>query len=143
MNLKAVQNFCASLPAATADVKWGADLVYSVGSKMFAVACPDGEGRPTVSFKVDDDRFLELTDRAGFIPAPYLARAKWVQIIDLKQVGDAELKALLTRSHELVAAGLTKKLRSSLGLAGPDAPPAASPDTKSLAVATRKARRKT
>lgn len=116
MNLNAVQKFLASLPAATSDVKWGADLVFSVGNKMFAVACPDNEGRPTVSFKVDDDRFLELTDREGFIPAPYLARVKWVQIIDLKKVGDAELKALLTRSHELVAAGLTKKLRASLGL---------------------------
>jgi predicted DNA-binding protein (MmcQ/YjbR family) len=116
VNLGAVQKFLASLPAATSDVKWGADLVYSVGNKMFAVACPDNEGRPTVSFKVDAERFLELTDRKGFIPAPYLARVKWVQIIDLKQVGDAELKALLTRSHELVAAGLTKKLRVSLGL---------------------------
>lgn len=127
MNLAAVQKFCASLPAATSDVKWGNDLVYSVGSKMFAVACNDAEGMPTVSFKVDEERFLELTDRTGFIPAPYLARVKWVQIIDLKQVGDAELKALLTRSHELVAAGLTKKLRASLGLSEAEAAP---PTTK-------------
>ncbi len=117
MNLNAIQKFCAALPAATHDVKWGIDLVYSVGNKMFAVACADNDGKPTVSFKVDAERFLELTDRAGFIPAPYLARVKWVQIIDLKQIGDAELKALLTRSHELVAAGLTRKLRASLGLA--------------------------
>lgn len=138
MNLNAVQKFCAALPAVTSDVKWGADLVYSVGSKMFAVACNDAEGKPTVSFKVDDDRFLELTDRAGFIPAPYLARAKWVQVIDLKQVGDAELKALLTRSHALVAAGLTKKLRASLGLDGAD-----ELSTAKLPSATaRKARRK-
>ncbi|MDX2220845.1 MAG: MmcQ/YjbR family DNA-binding protein [Burkholderiales bacterium] len=143
MNLKAVQNFCASLPAATGDVKWGIDYVYSVGNKMFAVACPDNDGRAAVSFKVDAERFLELTDRAGFIPAPYLARAKWVQIIDLKQVGDAELKALLSRSHELVAAGLTKKLRSSLGLAGPAALHFAAPPAKPPVVATRNARRKT
>ena len=123
MNLGAVQKFCASLPAATHDIKWGADRVYSVGKKMFAVACNDADGKPTVSFKVDVDRFLELTDRAGFIPAPYLARVKWVQIIDLKQIGDVELKALLSRSHELVAAGLTKKLRASLGLAESGKPP--------------------
>ncbi|MBL8516938.1 MAG: MmcQ/YjbR family DNA-binding protein [Betaproteobacteria bacterium] len=116
MNLNAIQKFCASLPAVTHDVKWGIDLVYSVGGKMFAVACADNEGRPTVSFKVDADRFLEFTDREGFIPAPYLARVRWVQIVDLKKVGDAELKDLLSRSHELVAAGLTKKLRASLGL---------------------------
>jgi len=117
MNLKAVQKFCASLPAATSDIKWGADLVYSVGAKMFAVACNDTEGKPTVSFKVDEDRFLELTDREGFIPAPYLARVKWVQIVDLKKVGDAEMKALLTRSHELVAAKLPRSTRAKLGLA--------------------------
>jgi predicted DNA-binding protein (MmcQ/YjbR family) len=122
MNLAAVQKFCASLPAATYDVKWGIDLVYSVGAKMFAVACADNEGRPTVSFKVDVERFLELTDRKGFIPAPYLARVKWVQIVDLKAVNDAELKALITRSHELVAAGLTRKMRASLGLVEPDKP---------------------
>lgn len=126
MNLAAVQKFCASLPAATSDVKWGNDLVYSVGSKMFAVACNDAEGKPTVSFKVDDERFLELTDRKGFIPAPYLARVKWVQIVDLKAVGDAELKSLITRSHTLVAAGLTRKLRISLGLIDASEAPAAS-----------------
>lgn len=117
MNLKAVQKFCASLPGATGDIKWGADYVYSVGEKMFAVACNDQQGNPVVSFKVEDERFLELTDRAGFVPAPYLARAKWVQVQDLRQVGDAELKALLARSHALVAAKLTRKLRAALGLA--------------------------
>ena len=36
------------------------------------------QGVKGISFKVDDDRFLELTDRDGIIPAPYLARVKWV-----------------------------------------------------------------
>ncbi len=105
--------FCLALPAATHDVKWGADHVYSVGGKMFAVMGPDG----SMSFKVDDHRFLELTDREGFIPAPYMARAKWVQVKDVKSVPDAELKALVARSHALVALKLTKKMRESLGLA--------------------------
>ncbi len=105
--------FCLALPAATHDVKWGADHVYSVGGKMFAVMGPDG----SMSFKVDDHRFLELTDREGFIPAPYMARAKWVQVKDVKTVPDAELKALVARSHQLVAMKLTRKMRESLGLA--------------------------
>ena len=45
-----------------------------------------------------------------------MARNKWVQVTDLKKVSDAELKALIKRSHELVAAKLTKKLRTELGL---------------------------
>ena len=35
MNLESLREFCLSLPGATADIKWGQDLVFSVGKKMF------------------------------------------------------------------------------------------------------------
>ncbi len=121
MSPAAVRAFCLKLPAATYDLKWGQDHVYSVGGKMFAVVFDAKKGAETVSFKVDDERFLELTDRPGIVPAPYLARAKWVQLASLKALGDAELKALVARSHALVAAKLTRAERARLGL---EAPPA-------------------
>ena len=117
MNVPAIKKFCAALPHVTGDIKWGADQVYSIGGKMFCVAYVDPQKQSTVSFKVDDDLFLSFTDRDGFIPAPYMARAKWVQVIDLKKINDAELKALITRSYELVACKLTKKLRAEIGMA--------------------------
>ena len=83
---------------------------------MFCVAYVDPKGLPKVGFKVDDDLFLSYSDRAGFAPAPYLARAKWVQVTDLKKVSGAELKALIKRSYDLVAMKLTKKLRAALGM---------------------------
>ena len=116
MKIPAITKFCATLPHATGDIKWGADQVYSIGGRMFCVAFDNPDGPSTVSFKVDDDLFLQHTDRKGFIPAPYMARAKWVQVNDLKKVSDAELKALIKRSYELVALKLTKKLRTELGL---------------------------
>ena len=116
MNVAAIRKYCASLPQATADIKWGADHVASIGDKMFCVSHEDGKGAADVSFKVDDDRFLEYTDREGFIPAPYMARNKWVQVNDLKKVSDAELRALIKRSYQLVAAKLTRKRRVELGL---------------------------
>ena len=116
MNVAAITKFCASLPHATGDIKWGADRVNSIGGRMFCVACVDSKRNSTVSFKVDDDLFLSMSDRTGFIPAPYMARAKWVQVTDLKKVSDAELKALIKRSYELVAMKLTKKLRTELGI---------------------------
>lgn len=116
MNIPAIQKFCTALPHATGDIKWGVDQVYSIGGKMFCVAYVDPQGGATVSFKVDDDLFLQYTDRAGFIPAPYMARAKWVQIIDLKKVSDAEVKTLIKRSYELVSLKLTRKLRTALGM---------------------------
>jgi predicted DNA-binding protein (MmcQ/YjbR family) len=116
MNKSAIHKFCLSLPAATYDIKWQVDGVYSVGGKMFAVCYEAEDGRVQASFKVDDDLFLQYTDREGFVPAPYMARAKWVQVKDTRRVSVAEMKTLLARSHALVAARLTRKLRTQLGL---------------------------
>jgi predicted DNA-binding protein (MmcQ/YjbR family) len=111
-----LQKFCASLPHAIGERKWEIDFVYTVGGKMFAVVYNDRAGKLHVGFKVDDDLFLTYCDRPGFIPAPYLARAKWVQVTDMKRVGDAELKSMLRRAHAIVAQKLTRKLRTELGL---------------------------
>jgi predicted DNA-binding protein (MmcQ/YjbR family) len=119
MDFEAAKALCRSLPGCSEDIKWGADLVFSVGDKMFAVT---GNAAPAegISFKVDDERFLELTDRPGIIPAPYLARAKWVYVNAGAQLGDEELAALLRRSWELVLAKLTRKLQREILEAGQD-----------------------
>ena len=107
----------AALPGASEDVKWGSDLVYSIGGRMFCVFMLEGGRARNCSFKVDDERFLELTDVTGVIPAPYLARAKWVQVEREHGLASTDLDALVRRSHALVAARLTKKLQRELGLA--------------------------
>jgi predicted DNA-binding protein (MmcQ/YjbR family) len=131
MNWEQARRFCASLPGATQDIKWGADLCFCIGGRMFAVTWLDARGKAQrFSFKVDDHRFLELTDRAGIVPAPYLARAKWVQVQDAGALTDAQARALLARSHALVAARLTRAQQRALGLldaAAPAARPAAQP----------------
>ena len=111
---------CKALPGATYDVKWGKDECYSIGGKMFAVIGPGStHGGPkaaawSIGFKVDDHRFLELTDIEGIIPAPYMAKHKWVLVQDPKALSDAELKELIVRSHFLVAQKLPKKTRVAL-----------------------------
>ena len=107
----------ASLPGATEDIKWGADLVFSVGGKMFCVFLLSDGMATSCSFKVDDDRFLELTAVPGVVPAPYLARAKWVQVKAGHALNAGDLDGLVRRSHTLVVARLTKKLQKELGLA--------------------------
>ena len=113
MDFEAAKVLCRSFAGCTEDIKWGADLVFSVGEKMFAVT---GSATPAegISFKVDDDRFLELTDRPGIIPAPYLARAKWVHVDQDADLSDQEAAELLRRSYELVFAKLTKKLQRGI-----------------------------
>jgi predicted DNA-binding protein (MmcQ/YjbR family) len=103
----------AGLPGATHEIKWGADPVCSVGGKMFAVAHPDSDDR--FAFKVDHERFLELTDRPGIVASPYLACAKWVSIMPHAGSTQAETHALVERSYERVFAKLTKKLQWEIG----------------------------
>ena len=113
MDFEAAKALCRTFPGCTEDTKWGNDIVFSVGLKMFAVTSLDVPANG-MSFKVDDERFLELTDRPGIIPAPYLARAKWVYVENTRALSDKEAAALLRRSYELVFAKLTKKLQRDI-----------------------------
>ncbi len=105
-----------ALKGATFEVKWGADRVYSVGGKMFAAAGPVGDPASRYSFKASDMAFEVLTQSGAAKPAPYLARAKWVQLESMDALPDAELTAYLSQAHAIVAAGLTRKMRTELGL---------------------------
>lgn len=116
MSFKALAEHAMALPGATQDIKWGADWVASVGGKMFLVGGPHPGAWTHCSFKVDEHRFLELTGLPGFGPAPYAARYHWVAVSDPKALPLSELKALVARSHALVAGKLAKKLRLSLGI---------------------------
>ena len=59
------------------------------------------EAAPNVtSFKCDDETFAELCERDGVIPAPYMARTKWVALERWDALDDRELEPLLeTRLH--------------------------------------------
>lgn len=114
MNFDSLRKYCATLPGATMDIKWDADECFCVGGKMFAVF-PMARGKDdSVSFKCDPGRFLELTDVPGIIPAPYLARAHWVQVTDAKALPDAQARELVAHSHALILAKLTKRERDAI-----------------------------
>jgi predicted DNA-binding protein (MmcQ/YjbR family) len=107
--IEVIRRMCRALPGSTEDVKWGADLVFSVGGKMFAVVCLDPPH--TVAFKCAPEAFAELVERDGIIPAPYLARAMWVQERAADVLERRELQELIKASYELVVAGLPKSKR--------------------------------
>ena len=110
----AFRRYSATLAGATRDIKWGADECYSVGGKMFAVFGLDDGRELGMSIKADPERFLELTDIDGIVPAPYLARARWVKFERADALPVADVKRLISRSHALVAAKLTKAARESI-----------------------------
>ena len=110
MTIETVRQICRALPGVTEDIKWGADLAFSVGGKMFCVV--NTEPPHQMSFKCSPDTFAELVEREGMIPAPYLARAMWVQQTELGETLERrELERLLRASYDLVLAKLPKSRR--------------------------------
>lgn len=104
-----VEAAALALPGAALSIQWGDDRVYKVGGKMFAAM---GAGKaPALSFKVGDVAFEMLIEREGVIPAPYLARAKWVQLTTLKAMDSAEICERLGEAHRIIVEKLPKKLR--------------------------------
>jgi predicted DNA-binding protein (MmcQ/YjbR family) len=115
MTLDALRRLCLSFPGATEQIQWGADLVFKVGGKMFCVACPEpATNAVAMSFKCDDETFAELIERDGLLPAPYLARAKWVALQRFDSLPSRELSPLVRRSYDLVVAKLPKTARGAL-----------------------------
>ncbi len=113
MDIDQLRSHCLSFPGVTEDVKWGNDLVFSVGGKMFCVA---GLETPLkFSFKIKDDDFEEISNSEGFMPAPYMARAKWVLVTQAK-LNKKAYEQYVGQSYELVKAKLTKKVRTELGI---------------------------
>ena len=116
MNVEDLQAICKKLPAVTEDIKWGNDLVFSVGGKMFCVAGLD-QSPTTASFKVTDEQFDAMSNREGFKPAPYVAKYKWVWLDDINRMSKKEWQHFVQQSYELVKAKLSTKMKKELGLA--------------------------
>lgn len=114
MDASWVRDLCLSFPSATEHVIWGDDLTFKVGGKMFALSVL--EPAPVwLSFKTSPESYFELIERQNIIPAPYLARAKWVALETKDAMTSAELSRLLREAYDLVVAKLPKKTRESLG----------------------------
>ena len=113
MTPAAFARICNSFPGATDQIQWKNIRVFKVGGKMFA--CSGIERDSRYSFKVDDVRFLELTDLEGIVPAPYLARAKWVQVDPAAcRLRDDEVEQLVARSYQLVFGKLSRKAQRKI-----------------------------
>ncbi|MGN6148448.1 MAG: MmcQ/YjbR family DNA-binding protein, partial [Rhizomicrobium sp.] len=109
------EKFLKSLKHTTMVVQWGDHHVYKIGGKMFAVVGGSGDAEPGLTFKAGETSFDILTKQKGIIQAPYMARNQWVKLERLSALKDSELKAYLERSYQMIASGLTKKMRVSLG----------------------------
>ena len=113
MNIDQLRKLCLSFPGATEQVQWEDHLLFKVGGKMFAITSL--EPAPVwLSLKTSPENFAEFTERPGVVPAPYLARAKWIALETPDALALPELTQLLRESYELVLAKLPQKSRQAV-----------------------------
>lgn len=110
---KGFDAFVKKLPGTTFVDQWDSH-VAKVGEKAFALL-GDGDDAHIV-VKCAEESFEILTALEGIGQAPYFAKRKWVEIHAGSPLSEEEVAHYMTRSYELVAAGLTKKLRTELGI---------------------------
>ena len=113
-----VRAFCLSLPYVTEDVQWEHDLLFRTAGKMFCVANLEPGMSPTkIAFKCTPEKFAELVEIEGIIPAPYMARNHWVAMLEMDALRQPEIKELIQASYQMVLEKLPKKKQLELSSA--------------------------
>jgi|SRR5579871_1267864 len=110
MNVNAIRSHCLSFPHSTEKLQWGETLCFKVQgeakrkaeAKIFALMNLDAVP-PGLCVKCSPERFAELTEIEGIVPAPYLGRYKWVLLENLDVLPARDIEDLIAESYEMVA----------------------------------------
>ncbi len=121
MDAEQVREFLLRLPHVEETMQWGANLVFwvgdkAIGGKMFALVNLDEDGKAVISFHAGQERYPDLLEIAGVIPAPYMARIFWVALTRWDAIPSHELLPLLAQARELVYAKLPKRTKDVLAM---------------------------
>ncbi|AXC13097.1 hypothetical protein ACPOL_3818 [Acidisarcina polymorpha] len=121
MDAERIRDFLRKLPHVQETVQWGNNLVFwvgdkVVGGKMFTVVNLDEDGQAVISFSAGPERYHELLENEGVIPAPYLARIHWVALERWHALSANELLDLLKDARDLTYRKLPKRTKDLLAL---------------------------
>lgn len=101
MALDEIIAICADYAGVTQDMKWGNNLCFSVGGKMFMILSLD-DYPVSACFKVKEEEYEKYIECPGFCPAPYLARYRWVMVEDITILSMKEWEQVIDQSYHLV-----------------------------------------
>jgi predicted DNA-binding protein (MmcQ/YjbR family) len=126
MTLDSIREHCLSFAQTREQLQWGDSLLFKVAGKMFVIVSLNVERETRLSFKCTPESYAELVEREGITPTRYnMWKYHWVSLARLDTLPNHELKGLLHRSYELVAAKAIKKKRQKKSAA-----PVRTPSTK-------------
>jgi predicted DNA-binding protein (MmcQ/YjbR family) len=121
MDAERIRAYLLTLPHAVETMQWGANLVFwvgdkTIGGKMFALVNLDGDGKAVISYSAGPERYSELLEIEGIIPAPYMARIYWVAAERWNVFRNLEWEQELTAAHALTFNKLPPRTRAVLAL---------------------------
>jgi len=121
MDAERIRAFLLTLPHAVETMQWGANLVFwvgdkAIGGKMFALVNLDADGKAIISYSAGPERYSELLETEGIIPAPYMARIDWVAVERWNVFRTPEWEQELRAAHALTFAKLPPRIRAILGM---------------------------
>jgi len=126
-----VRACCLALPHATEDVQWEHNLLFRIAGKMFCIANLEPGISPTkIAFKCTPEKFAELVEMEGIIPAPYMARNHWVAMIEMDALRPPEIKELIQASYQMILEKLPKSKQTALRATSTAKSPAKAGKTK-------------
>ena len=126
MDVEQARSFLRKLSHTQETMQWGANLVYwvgdkAIGGKMFALVNLDEDHdpdkpTPVIMFYVGPERYAELLETEGVVPAPYMARIYWIALTHWNVFRRSEFEALLRDANEGVYSRLPPRVRATLDL---------------------------
>jgi predicted DNA-binding protein (MmcQ/YjbR family) len=121
MDAEQIREFLLKLPHVEETMQWGANLVFWVGDKaiggrMFALVNLDEDGNGVISFHAGQERYTELLENDGVIPAPYMARIFWVALTRWDAMPARDLLSLLAQARDHVYEKLPKRTKDILAM---------------------------
>ena len=121
MDVERVRAFLLGLPHAVETMQWGDNLVFwvgdkAVGGKMFCLLNLDAGKHGVISYSAGPERYAELVEREGIVPAPYMARIYWVAVERWSLLRNVEWERELGAAHAITLAKMPKRTRDVLAL---------------------------
>ena len=121
MDAERIRAFLLKLPHVVETMQWGNNLVFwvgdkAIGGKMFALVDLDGDGKAVISYAAGPERYSELLETDGIIPAPYLARIFWVAVEHWSVFRTPEWERELEAARALTFAKLPPRTRAALAM---------------------------
>lgn len=115
MDIEGVRDYCLSFKGVTEELPFGPDvLVFKVMGKMFCLLPLTGESK-RISLKNTPEKNIELRAEYDFIDGAYhMSKIHWSSVNLRSNVKADLVRDLVRESYDLVAAGLTKKLKEEL-----------------------------